>query len=201
MNLNRKEKRFISKPSGFEIAVICSPDDLPGEQSTLLALLEAGVEHLHLRKKHWDLRQTAAFLDSLPAAYHPRIILHAHATLLNHYEVAGFHGQQPPGLPVACKGCSVHSYEEYQALYALYDYLWLSPFFDSLSKKDYGANVGLWHPPPDCPLDKVVALGGITPQHLPHLARLGIRRAAVLGYIWNAKNPLKAWKTLQNVQV
>ncbi|GIV40482.1 MAG: thiamine phosphate synthase [Thermonema sp.] len=201
MNLKQKEKRFISKTGGFEIAVICSPDDRPGEQAQLLALLEAGVQRLHLRKKHWSMWQTAAFLDSLPAAYHSRIILHAHPGLLKHYALAGFHGKQAQATNAPLRGCSVHSYEEYGALYAHYDYLWLSPFFDSLSKQGYAASEALWQPPAHCPLDKVVALGGIAPQHLPRLARLGIRRAAVLGYIWNAKDPVKAWKTLQTIQM
>lgn len=203
MNLSQKEKRFISKPGHFEVAVICSPDDLPGEQAWLQALLEAGVERLHLRKKHWTAQQTAAFLDSLPGGYHRRLVLHAHPQLLKHYALGGFHGPHPQamGVDAPCRGTSVHSYEEYQALYAHYDYLWLSPFFDSISKKGYAANARLWQPPPACPLDKVVALGGITPRQLPHLARLGIHRAAVLGYIWNAKDPVKAWETLRNIQV
>lgn len=164
-------------------------------------LLEAGLDYLHLRKKHWTRLQTERFLQYLPDELHGRIVLHRYPELLHEWQLGGFHGAlSTTHLPAKCRrGCSVHTYDEYMNYYDSYDYLWLGPFFNSYSKLGYASNPELWHMPPQCVTDKLVAVGGIDPGRLSYIYRLGIRQVAVLGYIWQNPNPLKAWQQLQQV--
>ena len=71
------------------------------------------------------------------------------------------------------------------------DYVFLSPIYDSISKEGYSSAY---------PFDtlqkaqqagiidsKVIALGGISLEHLPEIASLGFGGAALLGDIWQQK--------------
>ncbi len=68
------------------------------------------------------------------------------------------------------------------------DYMFLSPLFDSISKRGYRAAFtadSLRRAAARGIISRrVVALGGIEPRHLPLLCDLGFGGAAFLGYIW-----------------
>ena len=74
-----------------------------------------------------------------------------------------------------------------------YDYLFLSPIFDSISKQGYqsaytteelqqAATQGILS-------EKTYALGGISLTNLPTLRRLGFQGAAILGDLWSRPTP------------
>jgi thiamine-phosphate pyrophosphorylase len=93
---------------------------------------------------------------------------------------------------------SVHSWEEFGRLPAGLAYAFISPLFDSISKRGYGANVGLLKMPngelPCLP----VGLGGVSDETIGLMVERGWKGAAVLGYIW--EEPKKAVKRLGELQ-
>ena len=68
-----------------------------------------------------------------------------------------------------------------------YEYVFLSPIFNSISKQNYNTKFTLHelHQASDIGLidSKVIALGGITPDNIATTMQLGFGGAAVLGYI------------------
>ena len=98
-----------------------------------------------------------------------------------------------------CKSISVHSFEEYQEIYDYADQIFISPFFDSISKKGYTQNKALWNINENVKLDKAVALGGINASNCLELRKIGISRFAVLGAVWNNENPLSSFLEIQNM--
>ena len=95
-------------------------------------------------------------------------------------------------LPVGYNGFrtrSCHSFEELRRYKDEYDYLFLSPIFDSISKVGYksafteeelqkAAEEGLID-------EKVIALGGVTFAKIPLLEKLNFGGAAMLGAIYS----------------
>ena len=83
------------------------------------------------------------------------------------------------------------------------DYCFLSPIFDSLSKKGYSAAFPaetLRRAGSEGIIDRhVYALGGITPERLPQLQEWGFGGAAMLGYLWEETSPEKIKRRMQQL--
>ena len=132
-------------------------EERPIEQENRLitALLDNGLDLIHLRKPKYSGEKTEQLLLSIPPRYYARIVLH------DHFELAD--GQQ-------------------------YDYLFLSPIFDSISKKGYrsafspeqltkAGKEGVIN-------ERVIALGGITPEKKTAIKDWNFGGIAVLGFLW-----------------
>ena len=79
------------------------------------------------------------------------------------------------------------------------DYCFLSPIYDSISKVGYKSNFEKkeLHEAKQSGIltDKCIALGGVTPKHIPELIEMGFGGAAFLGYAW--RNPERFIKEIQ----
>ncbi|MFD2785025.1 thiamine phosphate synthase [Hymenobacter rubripertinctus] len=196
-------------PAGFGLLLLTPPVPHPREQTILAQLLTAPVPpaRLHLRRPAWTRAQTAAWLQALPAAWLPRVVLHAHHELARELAVGGLHlpaaarasGRRPP-LPRGCTlSTALHTLAEVRNLAADYDYVLLSPLFDSLSKAGYASAFELPAVTAvlrEVPAASVVALGGISARTLPLIRPAGFAGAAVLGAVWQAPDPVAAWQAL-----
>ena len=187
----------------MKLIVITTPYFFSGEGEILTALFEAGMERLHLRKPDCEEAALRALLDSLPAVYHPRIVLHEHFELANRYSIGGIHlNRRNPVAPDGFKGSisrSCHSITELKE-HSERDYLFLSPIFESISKIGYGNGF-----PPETLREasatglineRVIALGGISPDTLPKLRPFTFGGAAVLGALWGECPSLKEKNTI-----
>ena len=65
-----------------------------------------------------------------------------------------------------------------------YDYVTLSPIFDSISKQGYKSAFKLMELKNKIKGKKVVALGGVTPDKFSYLKSIGFKGAALLGYFF-----------------
>lgn len=93
---------------------------------------------------------------------------------------------------------SVHGWEEFSRLPRGLAYAFISPLFDSISKRGYRANAGLLKQP-DGELPCVpVGLGGVSGETIGSMLEHGWKGAAVLGWIW--ENPQQAVKRLEELQ-
>ncbi len=75
--------------TGFLLAVITSPGDIPGELEYLEGLLEAGVEKLHLRKPGGTVE---GLLERLALRWASRLVVHGRVELALRYGVPQVHG-------------------------------------------------------------------------------------------------------------
>ena len=110
--------------------------------------------------------------------------------------------RRPLLLPSQTLSTSFHALAEISRCRRRYDYVFLSPIFDSISKAGYASQFDLaalqtslqqlaarpsYYPP-------VLALGGITSQNTKLVQQMGFAGAAVLGAVWQRADPVAAWR-------
>ncbi|WP_139215763.1 thiamine phosphate synthase [Parapedobacter composti] len=187
----------------MQLLVITQEDFFPGEADVLNSMFEAGLSGLHLRKPQSSRYEMRALLRRIHADFHKRIVIHGHMALSAEFGLLGVH--LPLGVllekgvpPVeGLVSCSTHTPAEVSAAARVADRAFISPVFDSISKKGYLGNAPLLtsHRPQGNTL--WVALGGITPERLPAVSSHGFGAAAALGYIWKGGQPLQRFETYQ----
>ena len=109
-------------------------------------LLEQGLETLHVRKPGYSLAEMRQWLSQIPALHHPRLMLHQHHELAQEFRVKGLHFPEAVRATAATTpkegllfSTSFHQLQELPKPHPLFDYAFLSPVFDSISKEGYTA--------------------------------------------------------------
>lgn len=191
--------------------IITRPEFFEGETELVNELFRLGMERLHLRKPQATEKEMTEWLDQIDRPFRHLIVLHDYHELAHTYGLGGIHlNRRNPEIPawVANEKAqrdftlsrSCHSIEEVSNSFQpsasqpiLFDYVTLSPIFDSISKVGYGAafshqelrqarQEGLFDHP-------VYALGGISLDRLTDVHDMGFYGAAILGDLWRS-NPL-----------
>ena len=199
--------------TNFLLVVLSLPGVFPGEADCMEALLGAGVERLHLRKPEATPEELEDLVQELAPRWADRLVLHGPRSreLALRYGVSNVHGAvayrdghgySGGGPMVDARGLalstSAHGWEELARLPAGLAYAFISPLFDSISKRGYGANAGLLDQPdrelPCLP----VGLGGVSGETIGLMLEKGWKGAAVLGWIW--EEPRQAVKRLAELQ-
>lgn len=171
----------------FSIYVITSPDAVSDEASKIDRLLDMGVKYVHIRKPGSSLREVKDLIENISYRNRRKLRLHGHFELLNEMNLAGVHlNRRNPEAPYNALNvsASIHSVEEFRKARE-FEYLTLSPVFDSISKSGYGAKFDLNKFDKASMPGNIVALGGVTPDKFLLLRDKGFSGAALLGYIWN----------------
>ena len=200
----------------MRLLLISPPDALAAELPALDELFGLGLVRYHVRKPGWSQSEMTAYLARIPARHHARLVLHAHPALVAELELGGLHLTAaaraalvlPPRLrPSQTLSTSFHSLAEIHRHRRRYDYVFLSPIFDSLSKVGYNAACHL--PEVAAALrqlrrrtvyaPQVVALGGIGADKLAAVRELGFAGAAVLGAVWQSPDPVAAFHRLHSI--
>jgi len=193
--------------------VITSPEIIQDEVNLWEALFLSGLQRLHVRKPHASVSQLKDMLISLPEKYHSRVILHQHHILTDDFKLGGIHFKsinQPEEYAIKDKDLSrsksCHTPREVLNNYKKYDYVFLSPIFDSISKKGY---------PSAFYTDEIqtffqdhqqirncIALGGIDNNNMQSCIDIGFAACALLGTIWEGDHltPDLISKRYQNIQ-
>ena len=177
----------------MKLIVITSPQFIGGEASYITSMLQKGIDLVHLRKPESSPCDCAKLLDAIPEELHRRIVIHYHHCLCEDYHLGGIHispYHMSQTLPryggTISRSC--HSIDEIASFKSSYDYLFLSPIFNSISKQGYhGAfsALQLQEAQQKGIIDnKVIALGGITANNLSIVKQLGFGGAALLGDVW-----------------
>lgn len=188
--------------------VITRPEFFEGEAAEITHLFECGLERLHLRKPGSAEGECRRLLDEIPAAYHERIVLHDHHSLLADYNLCGPHlNTRNPLAPAGWTGhvsTGCHTLDELRRCLAEgaptadgrrvpYGYIALSPIYDSTSKAGYNAAFTaneLRAAQAEGLIDhRVMALGGIRPDRVDEVQALGFGGVMVLGNAWRPPVP------------
>lgn len=183
----------------MRLIVITSPDFLPEEARAITELFRIGLDLLHLRKPDAEIHDVESILQEIPVEYRNRIVVHDFFLLKEKYSLGGIHlNARHPEAPENYRGLlsrACHSLEEVEATVSRFDYVLMSPVYDSISKQGYRSGYtkealrqaqekGVIN-------EKVVALGGISEANLAEIKSLGFGGAALLGDIWNR---YRAWE-------
>lgn len=161
------------------------------EHRILAALFDEGLETLHLRKPGTEPMFSERLLTLLPSKYREKVVVHDHFYLKNEFDLKGIHlSSRNPEAPAKYRGhlsISMHTPEEL-AQRKRYDYVFLSPIFDSISKTDYPSAFTpqqLREMASQRLIDKrVMALGGVDLENISRLRDYGFGGAVVMGSLW-----------------
>lgn len=197
---------------------------LEKESAIMTALLDQGLERLHVRKPQASFTALSALIGRFSKAHRDKIVLHPPTILFAPGEMNDkltglleFMAEMqlhrlhiPAWLRVSAQAVfpscfqslhqmgfvlstGIHSPVELSALSEKgdlvfrYEYVLVSPLFDSLSKTGYKAKPALWGLPGEKRNrsgGKLIGMGGIQAEHLPTVKNAGFSGAALLGAIW-----------------
>lgn len=170
----------------MKIIVITSPDIQANEPEKIAHLLQCGIDYVHIRKPSWSNEDMKNLIDNIPSELHSRLRLHDHFELFDKYRLGGAHLNNrqptaPKGVNSISKSC--HKLEELLDV-SSYEYVTLSPIFDSISKCGYKSSFTEEYLKCGISGKNVIALGGVTPYKFKILKEIGFIGAALLGYVW-----------------
>jgi thiamine-phosphate pyrophosphorylase len=170
------------------------PDFLPNEIPAVIALFQAGLSCLHVRKSTQNESEVLAYISQIPTEFHARLMLHNHHNLAQKVELKGLHFNRNQFINKnenyknLFLSQSVHSFEEIKELDKRINYAFLSPIFDSISKENYS------HQFEEMELRnffsyykgsiEIIALGGINAENAKIAFEYGFQGVAILGWIW-----------------
>lgn len=186
--------------SKFKIAVITEPTFFEGETDVVNALMEEGLELLHIRKPCATRQEMEEYIAKVGYGFRNMMALHDQYELAEKYSVGGIHlNSRNPEPPKDWNGRvskSCHSIEEVsESLKTGCDYCFLSPIYDSVSKKGYKSGFKreelLEYKERGLINDRVYALGGVTEENVEDVINVGFGGCAILGDMWRDKENLK----------
>ncbi|MCH5326046.1 MAG: thiamine phosphate synthase [Duncaniella sp.] len=167
----------------FILIAITPEFPVADECAKIEAIILAGWDRVHLRHPQFEEDDMRSLLRVIPVELLSHVSLHSCPVAAVELGAGGVHlNSRLSALPNQWSGVvsrSCHSLEEVSMCVAGYDYVTLSPVFDSISKPGYSARE--FGSVPQVP--PVVALGGVTPESLPTLRETGYAGAAMLGAI------------------
>ena len=200
----------------MELLLITPPRTKENELSLVQHFLERGLHKLHIRKPAYETCDYERYIKAIPASFHHRLVIHGAFELVNSFPSTGVHLrsddrqntallQSVQQLKPASLSTSFHGWQEIMENTTHYDYVFISPVFDSISKQGYKAAIDLgghrqlseWALKHKKQLPRIAGLGGVSAATLLQLYENGFEGAALLGAIWESADPIAAFSTLQ----
>jgi len=199
------------------LLIACSsPEKINREQDLVKVLFDDGLKTFHLRKPNHSEEEMRAWLDKTDEDVKKHLVLHSHWNLAEEYQLKGIHFGAHAysllsveeknywlGKKKLTHSSSVHNQAEVDQLEIGFDYAWLSPVFESLSKPDYRSDLNVTQFDALSRYIKthkkttVYALGGITAERIAELKNRPFDGAVVLGALWNNIKGIEDQKILQ----
>jgi thiamine-phosphate pyrophosphorylase len=189
------------------IIVISDSHLFEGEVNIINQLFDEGLGIFHLRKYENTEEELYDFLKQVKPQYLNKIVLHQHHRLAKEFGIKRFHfstesRKKRTGFELNTLNyngnilsTSVHSVEEYNTIPPCFAYVFISPVFDSISKKDYKAKLfdleqmRSHH-------TKLIALGGINSENCTRVFKMGFDGLALLGSIWRSEDKINTYKEI-----
>lgn len=180
----------------MNIILLTKPNFFEGETDIVNKQFSEGLQRLHLRKPMASEEQLKEWIENIDMPFRNRIVLHDCHDLAQEYQLGGIHlNSRNPKVPDWFKGKpftlsrSCHTITEAEMCQKEFDYLLLSPIFDSISKEGYRAafsiNELLEAKKKGILSKNVYALGGVTFENIEQVREMGFYGAAILGAFWN----------------
>src|ERR1039458_1981519 len=133
----------------MKLVVISPSDKKDSEIPFLINMFENGLLTYHVRKTKYSTRQLRNYISEIPKKYHSRLVIHTHHELAMKFNLKGVYisrshkkrkirtwfrmkwfALRKSGLEVSA---TVRHTENLSESESNYDYVFLSPVFDSLS--------------------------------------------------------------------
>lgn len=202
----------------MKLVVISSPNKFESELKLIPKLFDLGLETFHLRKPKFSYSSLNKYLKLFPKEYLSRVIIHSHHRLALKYNLKGVHiteKKKKKKIITAVKlkilkflkknlvvTSSFHSANDLLLDKKNYEYVFLSPVFQSISKQNYGTafSEDILKKVLSKTHHKVMALGGINSGNIEKAKELGFSGVAVLGALWEEeKDPVETFIEIRNL--
>lgn len=190
------------------IIVLTPQQAVSKEHEIIRQLFEAGLKRFHIRKYWLNDTEMKQYLDAIDPAFHQYLVLHTHYHLAKTYGISRLHFREEDRLAEQYMdykneyslSTSVHDIAAFNQLDATWQYAFLSPMYPSISKQGYGtAHMVLSTlSQKNNALCALIGLGGIHAGNLSEVIKSGAHGIALLGSIWQAPDPVAAYKTIQS---
>jgi len=183
------------------IILISNPAPVHDEHKIISQIFDEGLEVFHLRKKEYPESELRTFIEHIPEEHWEKIVLHSHYYMAAEYGLRGIHvpptfkGEAPGGI----LSVSFHSTEEILKSEIPFDYGFLSPVFDSISKEGFKSrfNAGELKLFLKDMKAKIIALGGIDEDKIETVREMGFSGIALLGAVWQNEHPAEKFKRIK----
>lgn len=195
------------------IILISDNHILTNETQTVSQIMDLGLDVFHVRKYQESEASLKDYLKSFSASHLSKISLHHHHHWCEELGIHRLHFSEQNRKKYSAEhfeslkkqgyrlSTSVHSVPDYQNLSPAFEYAFLSPVFQSISKPDY--------PPVDFGNissikrgePQLIALGGIHAQNILTAYDLGYDGVALLGSVWQSQDPVKEFKKIQHAGI
>lgn len=177
----------------MKIIAITSPKVTDADEYIIKGLVKRGIDIVHFRKPDSGIEECRSLLLKLTSGERSKIVVHDYPSLYEEFSLLGIHvNKNVTRLPEGYSGLktrSCHSFDEVEMYKDDYDYLFLSPIFNSISKQGYMSSFSdaeLLQASKEGIIDrKVIALGGVTFDKIPYLKELNFGGVAMIGAIYN----------------
>lgn len=193
--------------------VIPNPTAIANEIQIIHSLFEEGLELLHVRKPEFSAIEIQEFVEAIGLEYAHKMVLHSQLQIAEKLGIKRIHFTEKHRKIITkqqletykAKGyylsSSTHCIEEFNALAAEFDYAFLSPVFESISKPNYASKTNLLTAINNRTnfQTKMIALGGIQASNIETALKAGFDDVALLGTIWNSENPIQNFKLCQQI--
>lgn len=187
----------------FLLVVITPEKNHSKEIEIITSLFECGLKLLHVRKPNFTEDELRTYLQKTPKNFYKKIVIHSHYKLAKEFDLKGIHLTEKErkskriNSTLKIISTSFHSTTEILKNRRKYEYVFLSPVFDSISKQGYKSNFSLEELKFFLKRKKnIIALGGINAENIESVKQKGFAGAAILGSIWETKNPAKSYNEL-----
>ncbi len=199
--------------------IIISPDEpVKHEIETVNDLFRNGLQRYHLRKPEFDTSDYRKYIKAIEPQYHNRLVLTGSYELYNEFDLGGIHlnsnarrddalRKKLAHLPARVLSTSYHTWQKIQENDVQYGYVFISPVFDSISKKEYKANIDPYgaakirkkmaEQKKYCP--EIYGLGGVGVLEIQALHEYGFDGGAMLGSLWMSGNPVATFQRALNL--
>ena len=160
------------------------------EQKRIVDYLNGEIDFFHIRKPNLSIEQLRYYLDEFPLEIRNRLTIHYHPSLALEFGLGGVHYniQNPYIKPTHSdlrKSFSSHKIAEMIDATKTFDYVFLSPIYNSISKQDYNSSFRIEDLKKlNLINEKVIALGGVKKENFEELKKIGFGGAAMTGSLW-----------------
>ena len=188
------------------IIIISNPAPVADEAKIINDLFDAGMELFHLRKPDYSKEELKTLLLKIGFEHYSKIALHQHHELAEEFGITRLHYNEKKRMEskeLKKERCvlstSVHSIKDYKNLSPDFNYAFLGPVFNSISKINYPTIVQEnFNLSGNKTFTKIIAIGGIDEENINKAFEMRYDGVAVLGAIW--QKPKEAVKNFKKIQ-
>jgi len=202
-------------PDDKTIVVVSNNQKIKNETDIYTALLNEGLDLLHIRKYGYPEESIRRLIEKIPAEFHKKLVLHSHYHLAKEMNLGGIHITRKIRKNLLFMNLGIrkyinnsnlslstsyHSTRKIQNSSTFYTYFFLNSLFGSILEGGKHA-----YQEPEKLREfllsnsrKVVALGGIDLINIEQVKEIGFHAIGFHGAIWGFDNPLERFINLRD---